>query len=240
MDSTSFPLLRITILGSGGCGKTSIADVFVNNAVERPNPPPPTDFPQLLYKVVRLADEGGGEVRSYCCEIEDTFDASRTDGGRNIRSLVDMKRKMLMLPRGVRDFSPFALWKPPLTPLTEREKYRPIAHGRMGFLIVFDVTDPASFNKATELYDLPIITPVIFLVANKTDVDPQGDTTTRLMGRAELYAQQVFCRLWHVSAFTGKNIKKMFVDMIQLIFANGMLWELDYQEANLKPQNPRP
>ncbi|KAL8275198.1 hypothetical protein Esti_000870 [Eimeria stiedai] len=218
MDSSAFPLLRITLLGSGGCGKTSIADAFVNNVVERPNPPPPTDFPHswlratdlwLLYKVVRIADEGGDEVRSYCCELEDTFDASRVDGGRSIRNLVDMKRKMrqsrsgfnvqVVLPRGVKDFFPFSLWRPPINPLGEREKYRPLAHGRMGFLIVFDVTDPASFNKAMELYDLPMITPVVFLVANKTDVDPQGEATTRLISRAEVYAQQVFCRLWQES-----------------------------------------
>ena len=30
----------------------------------------------------------------------------------------------------------------------------PCGLGRMGFLIVFDVTDPDSFSKATELFDL--------------------------------------------------------------------------------------
>ncbi|CDJ49916.1 Ras family domain containing protein, putative [Eimeria brunetti] len=140
MAANSFPLLRITILGSEGCGKTSIADVFVNNVMARSNPPQPTTLPRLMYRVFSLPSEDGDQQ--------------------------------------------------------------------------------------------PMISPVIFLVANKTDVDPQGDVPTRLLGRAELFAQQVFCRLWHVSAFTGKNIKKMFVDMAQLILSNGMLWELDYHEES--------
>ncbi|XP_026194263.1 uncharacterized protein LOC34620042 [Cyclospora cayetanensis] len=246
MDSNAFPLLRITLLGSGGCGKTSIADAFVNNVVERSNPPPSTDFPRLMYRVVRIPDEGSSDTRSFICEVEDTFDADRTDGGRSVRALVDMKRRMTTLPRGIKDFTPFSIWKPPIQPHAEREKFQSIAHGRMGFLIVFDVNSPESFSKATELYDLvkdfaeyrnSMISPVIFLVANKTDVDPQGDVPTRLLGRAELYAQQVFCRLWQVSAHTGKNIKKMFVDMIQLIYANGMLWELDYQEESASEES---
>ncbi|OEH79143.1 Ras family domain-containing protein [Cyclospora cayetanensis] len=217
-----------------------------------------------MYRVVRIPDEGSSDTRSFICEVEDTFDADRTDGGRSVRALVDMKRRMTTLPRGIKDFTPFSIWKPPIQPHAEREKFQSIAHGRMGFLIVFDVNSPESFSKATELYDLvkdfaeyrnSMISPVIFLVANKTDVDPQGDVPTRLLGRAELYAQQVFCRLWQVSAHTGKNIKKancpaplsetqkaliisrMFVDMIQLIYANGMLWELDYQEESASEES---
>ncbi|CDJ59291.1 Ras family domain containing protein, putative [Eimeria maxima] len=248
MDANEFPLLRITILGSEGCGKTSIADAFVNNVIARSNPPEPTTLPRLLYRVMALPiDEGDEQTQKVICEVEDTFSPSKQNEKKSIRSLVDMKRrKLLNLPRGVKDFTPFSLWRPPIIPHHEGDQYRSIAHGRMGFLIVFDVTDPASFNTATELLTLtrefaeyrnPMISPVIFLVANKTDVDTEGDAASRLLGRAELYAQQVFCRLWQGSAFTGKNIKRMFVDMAQLILSNGMLWELDYHEESASEES---
>ncbi|CDJ43500.1 Ras family protein, related, partial [Eimeria tenella] len=155
MDPEAFPLLRVTLLGSSSSGKTSIADCFVNNVQDRATPPPSTQLPRLLYRVLRLPGDGeAGSSRRVLFELEDTFAPQKENSSKSIRALADMKRKQVALPRHVRDFTPFSIWRPPINPQAENDKYRSIAHGRMGFLIVFDVNDPSSFTVASELLDL--------------------------------------------------------------------------------------
>ncbi|PHJ19688.1 ras family protein [Cystoisospora suis] len=246
---SDFPLLRITLFGSGSSGKTALANAFVNNYCT-PNSTHPTEWPQLYYKVCRIPEEEDPSVqsplRSVCVEIEDTYDSTRVDDGRDIRRFMTMKRKIskkkknvVSVGKGMTDFTPFNLWKPPAMPVNSKEPYVPITHGRMGMLIVFDVNRKQTFNKAMEIYDTiesvldfkqETLKPIIFLVGTQYDVDPTSEKVQSLLGEAETYAQAKFLRFWKVSAIDGKNVKKMFREMIYRILGMVMLWDFVYEE----------
>lgn len=49
---------------------------------------------RLYYRVLNVREEAGQPARPFCFEVEDTFDCTRTDEGRDIRRLMDMKRKI--------------------------------------------------------------------------------------------------------------------------------------------------
>nr|CEL71152.1 TPA: Ras family domain containing protein, putative [Neospora caninum Liverpool] len=240
---TDFPLLRITLFGGGSSGKTSLINSFVNNYCI-PNSTFPTEWPTLFYKVCRIPEEEGGgggdsSFRSVCLELEDTYDVGRTDEGRDIRKHMTMKRRIMTVGKGMTDFTPFNLWKVPKTPSSARERFSPITNGRMGMIIVFDVNRKATLHKAMEIYDLiesvreykrENIRPIIFLVGTKIDVDPTSETVQRVLGEAEVYAQTKFIRFWKVSATSGKNVNKMFQEMVYRILGCVMLWDIEYEE----------
>ncbi|PFH31383.1 Ras family protein [Besnoitia besnoiti] len=238
-----FPLLRITFFGGGGSGKTSIINAFVNNNCQ-PNTTFTTEWPALYYRVCRIPEEENGSadspLRSVCIELEDTYDVGRTDEGRDIRKFMTMKRRVMTVKEGVTDFTPFSLWKAPEVPVTFREPYRPITNGRMGMVIVFDVNRKATLHKAMEIYDLiesvhdykrESLRPIVYLVGNKYDVDPTSERVQAIIGEAEIFAQTKFIRFWKVSAVDGKNVEKMFLEMVYRILGCVMLWDIEYEEG---------
>ncbi|CBZ56392.1 putative Ras family domain containing protein [Neospora caninum Liverpool] len=219
---TDFPLLRITLFGGGSSGKTSLINSFVNNYCI-PNSTFPTEWPTLFYKVCRIPEEEGGgggdsSFRSVCLELEDTYDVGRTDEGRDIRKHMTMKRRIMTVGKGMTDFTPFNLWKVPKTPSSARERFSPITNGRMGMIIVFDVNRKATLHKAMEIYDLI------------ESVREYKRTVQRVLGEAEVYAQTKFIRFWKVSATSGKNVNKMFQEMVYRILGCVMLWDIEYEE----------
>eukprot|EP00921_Rhytidocystis_pertsovi_P015670 GHVQ01024895.1.p4 GENE.GHVQ01024895.1~~GHVQ01024895.1.p4 ORF type:complete len:124 (-),score=18.22 GHVQ01024895.1:905-1276(-) len=115
----------------------------------------------------------------------------------------------------------------------------------MGFLIVFDSHDNKSFDEAICLHTLLTdelerrnerLRPVIFLVAAKTDKDPESEMFTSIIGQSEAYSAKTFTRLWKVSAMDGRNIKKMFKDMMYLIQGNELLWQIEIEEEEYEEE----
>eukprot|EP00397_Hematodinium_sp_SG-2012_P053147 GEMP01063261.1.p1 GENE.GEMP01063261.1~~GEMP01063261.1.p1 ORF type:complete len:126 (+),score=27.06 GEMP01063261.1:673-1050(+) len=110
----------------------------------------------------------------------------------------------------------------------------------MGFLIVFDATDPESYKEALNIHlmldeDLKKkkirLKPVIYLVANKIDKDPACEVFSQIITSAEVYSHSKMIRFWQVSALEYKRVKKMFREMLNAIRSNQLLWLLDDGES---------
>ncbi|XP_055388785.1 uncharacterized protein LOC129617697 [Condylostylus longicornis] len=184
----SFPFVRITVLGSSGCGKTSLIHSFVNNLC--PHYHIPTTFPTLFYRTVRLPPESDqkGQPTSVCVEIEDTVAPEVAE---------EEEVMYVVVPEGCTDFTPFSIWKAPKTPVTmTRPVYIPLTQGRMAFIILFDSNEQDSLDKACQIHrmlmdDLELhkvrIRPYIYFVANKIEKDPEGDEHKVVIAVAEKY-----------------------------------------------------
>ena len=89
-------MFRITLLGMGDAGKTSLVNVFVNNFC--PVVYSETNDPQLYYKKVRLDSDEDEAAYSALVEIEDTYSSYRGDGKsygvpRNPKTFMDMSTR---------------------------------------------------------------------------------------------------------------------------------------------------
>lgn len=245
MSHAEFPIFRITVIGSTGCGKTSLVTCFVNNTVSTEYKE--TLYPTLYHKLVRLTpeDDEKGNIQSLILEIEDTYGSERTDDGRSIVQFLDIRRKPLHVPSKTKDFTPFSIWKPPLIPSGPGQKYYPITIGRMGFILVFDANSNSSFEGVLNLHALineyldnrnDRLKPVISIVATKIDKDPECPTFQSIITQAETYSQKMMIRFWKVSAFENKNVKRMFKDMIYLIQGNQLLWMMEPEEQETEKE----
>merc|ERR1719188_386522 len=112
----------------------------------------------------------------------------------------------------------------------------------MGYMIVFDSNDPKSYEEALNLHlllkeDLARrkikLEPVVYLVANKIDKDPQSETFFQIMASAELYSKEKMIRFWQVSAMEFIRVKKMFREMVSKIRSNQILWLIDDGEGGM-------
>eukprot|EP00386_Alphamonas_edax_P008330 GDKI01027326.1.p1 GENE.GDKI01027326.1~~GDKI01027326.1.p1 ORF type:complete len:260 (+),score=78.21 GDKI01027326.1:144-923(+) len=240
-----FPFVRVTVLGHGGCGKTALVNSYVNNCC------PPvyqeTEWPTLYYKVVRLPsdDEESDEVVSMLLEIEDTYGSERADEGRNVKRFLKMERTEIGPFTKDDDLTPFGVYQQPRSMTFAEDKYHTLTHGRMAFIIVFDVTDRKSWQEAVNLHQMleadmarreqerkerSPAKPVIFLVGNKIDKD--GDDVEEISGMAEAYSQQKFVPLCLVSATEFKGVKKLFREVLRLLRGNQALWLLEAEEES--------
>jgi small GTP-binding protein len=102
-----------------------------------------------------------------------------------------------------------------------QEKFRTITRayyrGSHGILLVFDVTDRASFeqtqawmNSIGEHFSDPVS---VILVGNKCDLD-----RVVAVDEAEKFARQYGVRYFETSAKTGLNIDAVFLTMAEMIF----------------------
>lgn len=251
--SEAFPFVRITVLGSAGCGKTSLINSFVNNCL--PPECAPTKFPELYYRVVRLPPEADptGPTTPVCAEIEDTIPPEMAEEPgveegqyektaptlKNVQYFFNMARTPITVPEEVTDFTPFAIWDPPAYTLSaEHGIYKPLTQTRMAFLIVFDSNERESFDTACRIHSMLMesldvqrvrVRPYICFVANKTEKDPLSEEHKLIIEQAEQYTQRAFVRLMKVSAVTAKNVKRTFWDLLYLVIGNQVLWELEYK-----------
>eukprot|EP00392_Amoebophrya_sp_AT5.2_P013302 g13420.t1 len=254
--ANALPFFRITVLGLGNSGKTSLINSYVNKHC--PHVYQETDDAVLYYKTIKLEDDddggggaGGGGMFSRSTgfrallELEDTYSSFRGDGKsygvpRDIKVFLDMTREedsklkqQLNLVNVAKRGSarPFASCICP-----RASEYRPLTKGRMGFLIVFDANDTKSYEEALNLHSLLLddlkrkkikLEPVVYLVANKIDKDPHSDTFCQIIASAELYSKEKMIRFWQVSALEFVRVKKMFREMVSKIRSNQILWLLD-------------
>lgn len=249
LQANQAALLRITLVGSAGAGKTSLINAWVNRSI--PMQYTETDDPAVYYKTVRLpgAEEGDPQF-SALVEVEDSYASSRGDGvdkngvKRDIGAVFlrmdrrqppdeDQIKESAALGGGHLNL-PFECYK-----LPAHNVHKPLTKNRMGFMFVFDATQTASYTEALNLHKLLIEDmtkkklkhkPVLFLVANKIDKDPgpPGNLELeRVIASARMYAQQNQIRCKEVSATDYKNVKKMFREMVMMIRSNQNLWILD-------------
>uniref|UniRef100_A0A0G4GMQ2 Uncharacterized protein n=1 Tax=Chromera velia CCMP2878 TaxID=1169474 RepID=A0A0G4GMQ2_9ALVE len=230
----NLPFIRITVLGNGGCGKTSLINQWVNNYC--PTTYTETEWPDYYYKLVRLDGEGEDEQKeSVVVEIEDTYSSSRGDGGRDVSHFLKLDRKSITPSRG-EDTTPFAIYKePPHHSVESPNQERDLSIGRMGFLIVYDVTDEDSWKQAEQLHNSlrqelanreakrkERIEPEIFLVANKIDKDPHN----KLTKEGENFCEEHEIFFSRVSALTNKKVSKTFETMVRRIKNRDALWQI--------------
>ncbi|KAL3128076.1 RAS GTPase [Cryptosporidium hominis] len=225
----SFPLVRITLIGPPKSGKSSIANLFVNNNFVGYST---SNLPELPPE-----DSEIGDPISLCLEIEDLpgIESSYIND-QFINRYFNMARRELFIPPGTKDIIPFKIWRPPKVPLAAGQKYLPLTQGRMGFIFVCDINDIDSIKAIELLYQkfqsiselsISSIKPVVFLCANKVDKDTETKNFELNLFRIEDFASRMFIRLWKTSALTGKNIRHMFRDMLYLINSNSALWQID-------------
>ncbi|EEA04937.1 Ras family protein [Cryptosporidium muris RN66] len=233
----TFPLIRITLIGPYNSGKSTIADTFVNNQYTGGSCSSP--LPQLYYRTIRLPPDGSeiGDPTSICVEIEDLpgINVSYLDE-KFISHYFNMNRRDLSIPAKYKDILPFSIWDPPKVPMFAGQKYQALSQGRMGFILVFDINDSESLHSIEFLYQKfqnliesteSFIKPVVFLCANKFDLNIEKSVVEKNIVQIENFASKMFVRLWKVSALTNKNINHMFRDMLYLIYANASLWQID-------------
>lgn len=94
-----------------------------------------------------------------------------------------------------------------------------------GFLLLYDVTNPDSFNKVTFIAnDLRTARgeepePIIFLVANKCDLENERKVTRE---QGSDLAANFKWSYWETSAKTGQNVEEMFEFLVRLVH----LWQI--------------
>lgn len=102
-----------------------------------------------------------------------------------------------------------------------QERYQAITHayyrGSSGSILVYDVTEPSTLKKATEMWliqlknyteDIPIM-----LVGNKIDLNRKLKTED---GKEEALRNGLM--FYETSAKTGENIQEAFFDLIKVIY----------------------
>ncbi|WBY60410.1 GTPase [Plasmodium yoelii yoelii] len=80
-------------------------------------------------------------------------------------------------------------------------------------------------NTYNRLYTLK---PFISLVGNKYDLINQNN---ELLKQAEDFSNEHMIQLWLTSAYTGKNVKKLFVHVINMVYNNTNLWKYDADDS---------
>lgn len=240
--------LRVTLLGLGDSGKTSLINAFVNN--QCPTQYIETESPSLYYKMVRLPnEEEGAPPISVLIEIEDTYASSRGDGkdrygkkrsvqdeflkmGRTPKEDLD-KMKQAVKDEGKKLNAPLGVYQEPTI-----FKHKPLTKNRMGFMFVFDATNTKSYLEAVNLFQMlkedvakkkipKLQQPRIFLVANKIDKDPDSMDYLANIETARIYSTQNMMPFHAVSALQFKGVKKMFRDMCRAVMTRQQLWLLD-------------
>ncbi|KAF4750416.1 hypothetical protein FOZ63_029137 [Perkinsus olseni] len=234
MAAETCPILRVTLLGMGGSGKTSLVNAFVNNTAIDAHTP--TDHPTLYYKTVLSTRGCEGPDEWSMVEIEDTYSSYRADGktlsengrmapvARNVKNFLGLKRRISDAEASIgRDqvdetVLPFGLAEAP-----KAGRYRPVSEGRMGFMIVFDSTSQESYEEALNIALLMEETfkrkrvrvrPVVYLVANKCDLNPDSSKYQQIAHTAELFAREQGMRSWRVSAKDFRQVGKLFREMV--------------------------
>eukprot|EP00746_Dinoflagellata_sp_MGD_P005101 gnl/MRDRNA2_/MRDRNA2_109878_c0_seq1.p1 gnl/MRDRNA2_/MRDRNA2_109878_c0~~gnl/MRDRNA2_/MRDRNA2_109878_c0_seq1.p1 ORF type:complete len:260 (-),score=58.06 gnl/MRDRNA2_/MRDRNA2_109878_c0_seq1:10-789(-) len=244
-ETQGLAFFRITVLGMGDSGKTSLINAFVNNFC--PTVYTETQDPTLYYKTVRLpSDEDEGKPFSVLVEIEDTYNSARGDdkdcygNKRDVANFIDMSRSKPVPKAASADAKlsmPLSVYEPPRV-----GRYNPLTKGRMGFMIVFDANSEKSYTEALNIHmmleeDLLKkkirLKPVIYLVANKIDKDPTSNEFQKMIASAQIYSQAKMIRYEEVSALEFKRVKKMFREMLGHIRSNQILWLLDDGDENV-------
>jgi len=238
-----FPVLRLTVLGLAESGKTSLINSWVNNTC--PSAYLPTENATLFYRNVRIENpvdrvDDKDKLVNVLVEIEDTYcwtlsegldDYGQTYGAQKFLDVSGGTRSMVQMVPGSAPMGPFA---PSVAP--SRTQYKPVTKARMGFLIVFDANSKESLKVAMEIHGelsrVHLNGHVIYLVANKIDIDPFNTTFRQNIAAARAYARQktqqrTAVRFAEVSALEFTRVRKLFRDVVEEIALQPHLWSDD-------------
>lgn len=146
-------MLRVTVIGRSGCGKTSLINAFVQRRIAEDAAFQPTMRPELYYRTVKINAELAADVKTDTTVIVELEDLPQLVG-------VDKKPTglgyYLNLEKKDRQDSepyhsvpkPFEMFKVPPY-YVGSTIHRPVAPARMGYVFLFDLTDRASFKEAS-------------------------------------------------------------------------------------------
>jgi GTPase SAR1 family protein len=263
-------MLRITLLGPAASGKTSLVNAYVNNIC--PTVYTPTDDPCIYYRTLRA--EKDDRLETVLLEIEDTYSAERIDGkdhcgkNRNIDLFLGMKKGGNQTVASMKDgLAPFASVSAP-----RDGTYDPFAKGRMAFIILFDINSIESLEAAKEIFKKldkrhgeskvgTSLEPVVYLVANKIDLDPHSEEPGRIKRSLQdiqrfqhdpAYDHPWFPKADHpgdpekrirftfmdVSAMEFTKVRRLFRNIVDDILCRPMLY-LNEDEAQNRDQDNR-
>ena len=117
------------------------------------------------------------------------------------------------------------------------EKYHALApifyRGAQGAVIIFDVTNRETFNRATkwfnELSNYAEGKPKIVLVGNKIDL-PNREISNE---EASKLATKYNCFFIEASAYTGKNVEEIFHSLATLIYQEELMIASFFDHTNM-------
>lgn len=119
-------------------------------------------------------------------------------------------------------------------------KVKTLTKNRMGFLICFDCSDEtgASLQEAMSVHgmlkdnmvkerDMMAATPIIWLVACKTDNNRDYQAVERNLESAEVFGEENEMMVWKTSAYCHRGVNSLFEGMMSDILSKEMLWLLE-------------
>mmetsp|Transcript_41122 Transcript_41122/g.113340 ORF Transcript_41122/g.113340 Transcript_41122/m.113340 type:complete len:263 (+) Transcript_41122:88-876(+) len=239
--------IRITLLGAANSGKTSLANAFVNNVT--PATYQPNDEERLFYVTMRLAGSDEDSNFNVICEIEDTVGSNNLMDTR-LENFYDLfwprapKKAETLAKKDIVDHGgqsrsillPFGTYQAPLD-----TRYRPLTNNRMAYFLMFDTTDQKSYLEALRLHKGLLaywqkkelnLKPVVFLVGNKIDKDPGGETFFEVSQNAHMYSEHCAVPYFTVSATQYTGVKKLFRTAVQTVRIHQSLWLLRFKDPN--------
>ncbi|KAH0791245.1 putative ras-related protein Rab-5C [Histomonas meleagridis] len=121
-----------------------------------------------------------------------------------------------------------------------QERYRSLvprySQGASAIIIVYDVTDPDSFEEAKEWHretrEIQHEDVIWFLVGNKCDLNATVDRE-----KAKEFAEENGLTYFETSAKTGQGVEELFIQIASMLktFPSNDAVDLDGQDADKKP-----
>mmetsp|Transcript_55857 Transcript_55857/g.120790 ORF Transcript_55857/g.120790 Transcript_55857/m.120790 type:complete len:264 (-) Transcript_55857:126-917(-) len=223
LPEQSLELMRITVVGASGSGKTSLISAFVNNCC--PSVHAATTDTTFYYKTVSLGEQNNQSRMPLLVEIEDSPASELLKGSDAVNAFLSIEDIEATEGSSM----------PPL--LSQWEVHRngevfPVAPRRMGFLIVFDANDQASWDEAEEIHSelgriqeaLGQKQPIVYFVASKIDKDPSSTQYKHTLQTAQSYCEKRRARCELISAFHYRNVRKLFRTMLLEVQSNPSLF----------------
>jgi len=227
------PFVRLTMLGAGDSGKTSLINAWVNNTC--PSSYTPTDGATFYYRTLRVqcphqTEAEEEKLATALVEIEDTYCWNKGPEEKDTYGRAfDAAECFLKLDK--QDTQPDDNALPLRLGTVSRRQPCPQTCQRMGFVIVFDATSAKSLSAAKEIHTMAMQEPqrnintcYHLLVANKVDKDPWGPATRQNIRDAKDYCRQANLQFVEASAIEFTRVRKLFRDAVEEILSRPNLW----------------